>query len=105
MNIHMSRTPTGSTRATRQLVEPYRDVVHKWTRSQLEGRHTVNYLDMVSELIVSQLHQHWLIVVQIGFSAVSADAQFFNDLLIEIFEQLLSGSRHGLIDLLAELLL
>ena len=60
---------------------------------------------MVSDLMVSQIHQHALVVIQVGSAAVSADAQFFDHLRIEIFEQLLPGSRPGLVDLLAEFLL
>jgi hypothetical protein len=60
---------------------------------------------MLSEFMVSQFHQHALVVIQIGSAAVSADAQLFDDLHIEIFEQLLASSRHGLVDLLAEFLL
>ncbi len=54
---------------------------------------------VTGQLMPGKLHQLPFKMVEIGFGCLIANPQFFPDLVIKIFQQLLARAGHGRIDL------
>src|SRR3990172_1799567 len=69
---------------------------------QPKGR-AVNELCIIAQFSVGEVHKHLFIAVKICFNVEEINAKLFMNLFIKVFQKLLTGFGHGLVDLRAQL--